>query len=678
MKHHKRIAAGTTLALLMGSTALLAAPLSINPASGPDALILAQGRECPPDNPDCAPGERAAPAQEPEAREPERRREEAPAAEEPPAREEAPAERPAERAPEPPATPPAAEQPAERPAERFAPPEQREAPAEREEPAPRREAPTPQPAEPRGQAPRDEAPAERAPAEPTERPQPETPAPQPGAPGQPSPFEQRPGQPGEGGQQPAPATPLPRGETPAPQPSPGGERPGGEAPRDTTPVQPAPGTPAPQPGAPDQPSPFEQRPGQPGEGGQQPAPVTPLPGGETPQPAPGDGAQPAPGTQPETPVLDSQKEAPPTPGGQPGDGAQRPPADGARPGEGAQPPQPQEAGPPPANDREAQESAAPVEIEPVTAEEGRRIEADAVRQRRERPQGSEVLREIGDRVVIQFNNQTFVESDDRQRLSRGARDVYYEELPRGRTREVIQRENGVQVVTIRDRYGDVVRRSRITPDGREYVLVYADDRDRDRGGDGPREWYDPGRDLPPLRLTIPVEEYILDAERVEDPDSYYEFLEQPPVERVERLYSIDEVRHSARLRDTVRRIDLDTITFEFGSASVPESEISRLEGVANAMSRLLENNPAETFLIEGHTDAVGSDVANLALSDQRAAAVADALSNVFDIPPENLVPQGYGERYLKVNTQEPERENRRVAIRRITPLVAPAQSASNR
>ena len=68
------------------------------------------------------------------------------------------------------------------------------------------------------------------------------------------------------------------------------------------------------------------------------------------------------------------------------------------------------------------------------------------------------------------------------------------------------------------------------------------------------------------------------------------------------------------------------------------------------MEQLLEKNPAETFLIEGHTDAVGSDVANLALSDRRAEAVADALTNVFGIPPENLATQGYGERYLKVKT----------------------------
>ena len=38
------------------------------------------------------------------------------------------------------------------------------------------------------------------------------------------------------------------------------------------------------------------------------------------------------------------------------------------------------------------------------------------------------------------------------------------------------------------------------------------------------------------------------------------------------------------------------------------------------------------------------------------------------MPPENLVTQGYGEQYLKVDTQGPE-ENRRVAVRRITPLI---------
>ncbi|MCB1993724.1 MAG: OmpA family protein, partial [Geminicoccaceae bacterium] len=72
---------------------------------------------------------------------------------------------------------------------------------------------------------------------------------------------------------------------------------------------------------------------------------------------------------------------------------------------------------------------------------------------------------------------------------------------------------------------------------------------------------------------------------------------------------------------------------------------------------------------EGHTDAVGSDIDNLSLSDRRAESVAQVLTEVFHVPPENLTSQGYGEQYLKVPTQGAERANRRSTIRRITPLL---------
>ena len=71
--------------------------------------------------------------------------------------------------------------------------------------------------------------------------------------------------------------------------------------------------------------------------------------------------------------------------------------------------------------------------------------------------------------------------------------------------------------------------------------------DYDRVGD----WRDPGLDLPPMRPTS-GDEYILDSEQVDDPEDYYEFLERPPVERVQRLYSVDEVKRSARVRDNRR------------------------------------------------------------------------------------------------------------------------------
>lgn len=344
-------------------------------------------------------------------------------------------------------------------------------------------------------------------------------------------------------------------------------------------------------------------------------------------------------------------------------------------GEQAQAPKPApvDQGPPPTDDRTAQQAIQPEKIAPVTEEKGKRIEQapDIVDvRRRPRPEGANVLREFGDRVILQFNNQTIVESSDAPRMNRGARNVYYEDLSGGRTRETVERENGVQIVTIRNRYGDVIQRSRIMPDGREYVLSYVDERHYDDRGD----WRDPGDDLPPMRLTISRRDYILDSEDVEDPEDYYTFLEQPPVERVQRLYSIDEVKRSARVRDIARRVDLDTLNFEFGSATISDTEVQKLEGVANAMEKLLKKNPAETFLIEGHTDAVGTPEANLALSDRRAEAVAEALTNAFGIPPENLTTQGYGEEYLKVDTSGPNRQNRRVAIRRITSLVAPVAS----
>ncbi|WP_455271427.1 OmpA family protein [Rhizobium herbae] len=270
------------------------------------------------------------------------------------------------------------------------------------------------------------------------------------------------------------------------------------------------------------------------------------------------------------------------------------------------------------------------------------------------------------RTVLDFGDQIIVRGDDRPRLRRNAQETYYEELSRGRSRETIERPNGVRIVTIYNSYGDIVQRSRIDQDGREYLMIYAPE-----AGDGPRPpSYDAGDDLPPMRLRVPVRDYIIDTSSEPDRD-YYDFLAEPPVEQVERTYTIDEVRNSARIRDKVRRIDLDTITFATGSAEVPLSQAKTLRKVADAMLEVIEKDPGETFFIEGHTDAVGGDEPNLVLSDERAESVASLLTEVYDIPAENLVTQGYGERFLKVRTPEAEQQNRRVTIRRVTPLVRP-------
>ena len=55
-----------------------------------------------------------------------------------------------------------------------------------------------------------------------------------------------------------------------------------------------------------------------------------------------------------------------------------------------------------------------------------------------------------------------------------------------------------------------------------------------------------------------------------------------------------------------------------------------------------------------------------------ASSVAQILTDAYRIPPENLATQGYGAQFLKVASAGPERLNRRVTIRRITPLVTVA------
>jgi outer membrane protein OmpA-like peptidoglycan-associated protein len=168
---------------------------------------------------------------------------------------------------------------------------------------------------------------------------------------------------------------------------------------------------------------------------------------------------------------------------------------------------------------------------------------------------------------------------------------------------------------------------------------------------------------------MPRDRYIVETRRA-DRRMIYETFMAPPVVDIERAYTLDEIRYTQNLRERMPRVDIDTITFDTGSWEIRPDQVAALEEIASAIEQVTQRNPDEVFLIEGHTDAVGPDIDNLSLSDRRAESVAVALSEQFNVPPENLVTQGYGEQYLKVPTDGPEEQNRRVTVRRITPLLA--------
>jgi OOP family OmpA-OmpF porin len=274
--------------------------------------------------------------------------------------------------------------------------------------------------------------------------------------------------------------------------------------------------------------------------------------------------------------------------------------------------------------------------------------------------GRTVFTEPGRVIVVDPGGQSFIRHDEMDRFRFGARDIQTEQVG-GDTRPVVIRPDGSQIITVIGPDGQLLRRIRRDPQGREIIIIDNSYRDPNAVGG----FY---VDLQPPIINMPPDRYIVEADGA-PPDLIYDTMEAPPVERIERRFSLDEIRYSPSVRQLMPSIDLNTINFETGSWEIPPDQAARLQGIADGLNRAIARNPREVFLIEGHTDAVGSPVDNLSLSDRRAEAAAELLTQQFGVPAENLTSQGYGSQYPKEQTDGPSRINRRVTIRRITPLL---------
>jgi len=111
---------------------------------------------------------------------------------------------------------------------------------------------------------------------------------------------------------------------------------------------------------------------------------------------------------------------------------------------------------------------------------------------------------------------------------------------------------------------------------------------------------------------------------------------------------------------TAGRAEVYGIYFDFASDRIrPESEPA-LQEIANAMT----TNPSWSLNVEGHTDNIGGDAYNQALSERRAAAVKKALVDQYHIGASRLKSIGYGATRPKDsnNTLEGRARNRRVEL----------------
>jgi len=102
------------------------------------------------------------------------------------------------------------------------------------------------------------------------------------------------------------------------------------------------------------------------------------------------------------------------------------------------------------------------------------------------------------------------------------------------------------------------------------------------------------------------------------------------------------------------------VQFEFDSADIVPAARDQLEALAQGIKLL---PPGRRVVIEGHTDASGSDEYNLQLSRRRAAAVKDYLVREHGIDAQRLQESGVGKREPIAGADPFSAENRRVQFR---------------
>lgn len=105
-------------------------------------------------------------------------------------------------------------------------------------------------------------------------------------------------------------------------------------------------------------------------------------------------------------------------------------------------------------------------------------------------------------------------------------------------------------------------------------------------------------------------------------------------------------------------VDLE-VRFEFDSAALTPMARAVLDNLATALTTDLASY---RFILEGHTDAVGSDRYNLSLSQRRAEAVQDYLRKLYRIDAGRLTAVGKGENELLLPDQPAAAPNRRVRV----------------
>ena len=129
--------------------------------------------------------------------------------------------------------------------------------------------------------------------------------------------------------------------------------------------------------------------------------------------------------------------------------------------------------------------------------------------------------------------------------------------------------------------------------------------------------------------------------------------------RKTRSLSMGEREEIAEIASTKPNIDLD-IQFDYNSAEITKTSLPSVQELGKALSD--SSLKGSTFVVAGHTDAIGGEAYNQDLSERRADTIKRYLTEKYGLNGSNLVTVGYGKTKPKDPNAPMDPINRRVQV----------------
>ena len=163
--------------------------------------------------------------------------------------------------------------------------------------------------------------------------------------------------------------------------------------------------------------------------------------------------------------------------------------------------------------------------------------------------------------------------------------------------------------------------------------------------------------------TYPAKKRLLDMAKANACSRFIPFEQfvNNPEYTTGALYTVKATERIVTATETrIAGVKINDVKFAFNSTVIEPQYHNEL----NELGKFLQSHPDTFVLLVGYTDSVGSEEYNLGLAQRRAESAAAYLAENFNIAPERIVTNWYGEANPVADnaTAEGRAQNRRVEV----------------